>query len=255
MLQPTQFDKVADLYDYYVDTDFDIPFWVQEAKRVRGKVLELTAGTGRISIPLLKAGVDLTCIDHSRGMLAVLQQKLENAGLSCRAIAMNTTELALRDQFDLIFIPFNSFSEILDPLKHKSTLERIRVRLMESGEFICTLHNPEIRVMSLNGQSTTLGKFPTASGGSLLVRCQFNYDPVKRLAYGFQFYELRDEAGKLTEERSLEVNFYLFSKKGFEDLVRSTGFEVVNLYGDYNYGGFNQEKSPFMIWRLKASQN
>jgi SAM-dependent methyltransferase len=47
-----------------------IPFWRDEARSVPGKVLELTCGTGRVSIPLLKAGVHLTCLDYSPGMLA-----------------------------------------------------------------------------------------------------------------------------------------------------------------------------------------
>ena len=61
--KPIDFDSVAVLYDIYVRTDFDIPFWLREAKTVAGKVLELTCGTGRVSLPLLRAGVDLTCVD------------------------------------------------------------------------------------------------------------------------------------------------------------------------------------------------
>lgn len=45
-----KYDVVSDIYDQYVDVDFDIPFWVGEARKV-GEVLELTAGTGRITLP------------------------------------------------------------------------------------------------------------------------------------------------------------------------------------------------------------
>ena len=33
-------------------------------------------GTGRASMPLLKAGVDLTCVDASEGRLARLEERL-----------------------------------------------------------------------------------------------------------------------------------------------------------------------------------
>ena len=51
------FDQVADLYDSYVQVDFDVEFWRQEAATTGGKVLELMCGTGRIGLPLIKAGV------------------------------------------------------------------------------------------------------------------------------------------------------------------------------------------------------
>lgn len=37
-------------------------------------------GTGRISIPVLEAGVNLTCMDASPAMLGILRQKLAAKG-------------------------------------------------------------------------------------------------------------------------------------------------------------------------------
>ena len=60
---PIDYDRVADVYDLYVTSALDVGFYMDEAAKVRGKVLELMCGTGRVSIPLLEAGVDLTCVD------------------------------------------------------------------------------------------------------------------------------------------------------------------------------------------------
>ena len=73
---PIDYDRVADVYDLYVTSDLDIGFYLEEATKTRGKVLELMCGTGRVSIPLLEAGVDLTCVDASAGMLARLEEGL-----------------------------------------------------------------------------------------------------------------------------------------------------------------------------------
>ena len=43
--------------------DLDVGFYVEEATK-------LMCGTGRVSVPLLEAGVDLTCVDASERMLA-----------------------------------------------------------------------------------------------------------------------------------------------------------------------------------------
>jgi ubiquinone/menaquinone biosynthesis C-methylase UbiE len=248
-----QFDKVADLYDNYVKVDLDINFFLREAKKIGGKVLELTCGTGRVSIPLLRAGVDLTCVDYSEGMLAVLREKLDKNRLSCRVVKMDMTELYLHDRFDLIFIPFNSFSEIVDKSKHQQTLERIRAHLREHGRFICTLQNPKVRVKSMNGAIKTLGEFPTDSGGSLIVQSQLSYDAFAHMAHGFQYYEIYNGQKALIDKRTLEMNFYLFAKAEFEELVQSTGFQVEDLYGDYDCSEFDEDKSPFMIWKLKKA--
>ena len=252
-VQSIQFDKVADLYDYYVTVDFDVNFFLQEARKTGGKVLELTCGTGRISIPLIRARVDLTCVDYSKGMLAVLQGKLDKNRFSCRVINMDITELSLQDRFDLIFIPLHSFSEILDKSKHKQTLERIRAHLTERGRFICTLQNPKVRIKSMDGALKLLGKFPTDSGGSLVVHSLSNYDTSTQMAYGFQLYEIYDKHDTLIEKRDLAINFYLFSKRELEDLIHSAGFEVDALYGDYDYSEFDEDTSPFMIWKLKKT--
>ena len=250
-VQSIRFDKVADLYDYYVNVDFDVSFFLHEAKKTGGKVLELTSGTGRVSIPLLKAGVNLTCVDYSKEMLGVLQGKLDRDRLSCRLINMDMTELSLQDRFDLIFIPFHSFSEILDKSKHKQTLERICAHLTGSGHFICTLQNPQVRIRSMDGALKHLGKFRTDSGGSLVVQSLLNYDARAHMARGFQLYEIYDKQGTLIDKRDLAINFYLFSKREFEDLIHLTGFEVDELYGDYDYSEFDEHTSPFMIWKLK----
>ena len=54
------FNFVADIYDAYVAVDFDIDFFNQYAKAAKGKRLELMCGTGRVSVPLLKKGIDST---------------------------------------------------------------------------------------------------------------------------------------------------------------------------------------------------
>lgn len=107
---------VADLYDAYVTTTVDIPFFVAQARAASGPVLELMAGTGRVALPLAAAGVALTCVDLSAPMLARLRAKLASRGLTAATYQMDVRELALpaRD-FALAILPFQSFAELLTP--------------------------------------------------------------------------------------------------------------------------------------------
>ena len=99
------YSQVAHLYDVYVRTDFDVPFFINEAKDC-DSVLELMAGTGRVSIPLLEAGISLTCVDNSRHMLSILGKKVADRGLSAAVYEMDVCDLSFRNTFDLIILPF-----------------------------------------------------------------------------------------------------------------------------------------------------
>jgi hypothetical protein len=67
---------IADLYDVYARTELDVPFFLQESQVCRS-VLELASGTGRLSLPLIEAGVPLSCLDNSPEMLGYLRRKLQ----------------------------------------------------------------------------------------------------------------------------------------------------------------------------------
>jgi SAM-dependent methyltransferase len=251
--QSISYSTVAHLYDSYVNTDFDFPFFLKEAREANGKVLELACGTGRLSIRLLQAGIDLTCVDYSEEMLEVFRKKLEKNRLSCRISNQDMADLSLPDRFDLIFIPFHSFSEILDELKHARALTRIREHLTDTGRFVCTLHNPTVRTQSMDGTVKELGRFPTEGGHTLIVSTCFKFDDRSRVVRGSQFYDVCDSQGTVVGKQQLSVSFYLFHRNQFEKLVPTAGFKVVQLYGNYDRSAFDEEKSPFMIWVLEKA--
>jgi hypothetical protein len=47
------YDSVAEIYDLYVTAEHDVPFFLSESVNVDGPVLELTSGTGRVSLSLI----------------------------------------------------------------------------------------------------------------------------------------------------------------------------------------------------------
>ncbi len=52
-----------------------IPYYETLSKTANGPVLELCCGTGRITIPLKKAGIDITGLDFSTSMLESAKKK------------------------------------------------------------------------------------------------------------------------------------------------------------------------------------
>jgi len=248
------YDRVAHLYDAYVQTELDIPFFLEEAKKAGGPVLELMCGTGRVSIPLLEAGIDLTCVDSSAGMLEVFRNKLRDSGLSAEVIEADVCDLSLDRRFDLIFIPFHSFAEITDPAQQRQALRAIRSHLSPTGRFICTLHNPPARLKLATGTKVKRGDFPLPDGNILTLSSVENYDPASGCVQGTQFYEIRGWEGAVAARMAVDLHFRLFSYCEFQSLAAAAGFVPVHVYGDYARASFDMDTSPFMIWVLRAAQ-
>jgi SAM-dependent methyltransferase len=153
------FDDVADIYDYYVQTDIDIPFFMKEFARSKEDVLELMCGTGRVSLPLLESGIAMTCVDYSSKMLMKFREKLRSRNLRASLVEADIRFLNLDRQFAAIFIPFHSFMELVGEHNQMAALNVIHKHLADGGTFICTLHNPVQRIRWANGGKDYAGRF------------------------------------------------------------------------------------------------
>jgi SAM-dependent methyltransferase len=243
---------IADVYDRYVTVDFDIPFYLEESRRTEGRVLELMCGTGRISLPLLRAGVSLTCVDSSPEMLFHLHQKLAQSGLSADVVEQDVTKLALLRPYTLAFIPFNSFSEIKEKADQLSTLGSIRRCLTDEGRLIVTLHNPSVRLKKVDAHSHHAGRFSLDEGGNTIaLETREEYHPETELVTGQQAFEAFNKEGKSLWKRVVDISFRLIWPREFQSLLSEAGFAVECVFGDYDRSSFAETISPFMIWCLR----
>ncbi|MDY6991645.1 MAG: class I SAM-dependent methyltransferase [Pseudomonadota bacterium] len=250
MPKTIDFDQVADIYDIYVTTQLDVAFFIKEAQQASGAVLELMSGTGRVSLPVLEQGVALSCVDYSEKMLAVLRDKLKAKELTAEIHQLDVCDLDLEQQFELIFIPFHSFSEIISPKKQVEALRRIYDHLTPSGRFICTLHNPAVRLKTADGLLRFRGQFNYEHNQLVLSHTE-QYDPQSSCVNGLQFFEHYDINRNLLAKKMLDIKFFVHDYYDFRTLVTSVGFQVVTLYGDYHYAAYEAKQSPFMIWVLQ----
>ena len=249
MNQAIDYSKIADLYDAFVRETLDISFFLKESRKVKGKVLELMSGTGRVSIPLIEAGIPLTCVDYSPDMLKIFRKKLGEKNLAAPVFEMDVCKLDLQKSYDLIFIPFHSFAEILSPTVQMTALKAIHKHLTPNGRFICTLHNPPVRRQHVDGRLHLFCRHPHDDGTIMLWGIE-NADPDTGLVDLSEFIELYDAAGTMQTRRHVSARYMLHEKNAFQWLIEKAGFKLAALYGDYEYAEFDEQTSPFMIWIL-----
>ncbi|HEX5501234.1 MAG TPA: class I SAM-dependent methyltransferase, partial [Thermomicrobiales bacterium] len=77
--QPWGDAALARLYDAF-PFDADLPFYLELAAAQGGRVLELACGSGRVLVPLARAGHRVVGLDASPHMLALAREKLAAAG-------------------------------------------------------------------------------------------------------------------------------------------------------------------------------
>ncbi len=247
------YDIVADLYDTYVPITFDVDFFIREARKTTGAVLELMSGTGRVSIPLMEAGVNLTCVDISAKSNAILRQKLEDKHLKAEVYDMDVCQLNLPKQFGMVIIPFHSFAHIISPTDQQKALQRIKEHLLPGGAFICTLRNPVVRHADIDGQLKLAFAYSLGEQqGKLLWWMLEEFSPNdNQLVNAYEVFEVYDADGMMISKRLMELNFRLTSKEQFEAMLTSAGFSIQALYGDYDYQVFDAQSSPSLVWILK----
>lgn len=242
------YDSIAQLYDAYVSADFDFDFFIAELGNVDGPVLELTSGTGRLSVVLAQSGANLTCVDCSAEMLSILSQKLEAQKLHAELICQDICILAFNAKFDLAILPFQSFMEILGEERQYQLLARVFNALKPGGCFVCTMHNPSTRRPKVDGCLRLVGDFPFDDGTLVVSGFESGGNPVvSRL----QFFEYFSADGILQWKRLLSMKFEFVEEEQFRRMAQSVGFTVIDLLGDYNRAPFNSNTSPVMIWRLQ----
>ena len=251
MIEPINFDFVADLYDSYVTANLDLQFFLNETSEFDDEILELMCGTGRVSIPLLESGKKLCCVDYSKKMLHVFRSKIIGKDYPVSLIQMDVTKLDLDKEFGLILLPFHSLSEILSSDLQFSALKSVSKHLKPGGIFICTLQNPTVRLKTVDGKTRQLGEFALIDNKKMIVSYSYKYNPDNGIVSGFQLYEIYDNSNTLIDKRNLDINFKPISDLEFKKLIKSLDLVIINTYGDYSKNDFIEQTSNFLIYKLK----
>jgi SAM-dependent methyltransferase len=129
----------------------DVAFYERLARQTSGGVLELACGTGRIALALAKAGLQITGVDISEGMLSVARRKAAIRTASVRdrlsLIKQDMSQLILGRRFGFVFVPAPSFQHLLTIDLQRKSLEAIRRHLEPAGRLALHLFDPRLDLL------------------------------------------------------------------------------------------------------------
>src|SRR5581483_9635854 len=137
------YDAIARLYDPWSRSVVeDVEFYVEEAVRSGGPVLELGVGTGRIAVPVAAAGIGVVGVDLSAGMLEVARERAELAGVEIDLRRGDMREPPVEGRFPLVVIPFRSLLHMETDADRRAALRAVASRLSPGGRFVFDVFTP-----------------------------------------------------------------------------------------------------------------
>lgn len=215
----------------------DVAFYVEEAKAARGTVLELGCGTGRILLPIARAGCTIAGLDGSRQMLARCRQQLaaEPAAVQRRVTLhqhdMHDFDLAAT--YSLIIAPFRVVQHLTAVNEQLRFLAAVARHLAAQGRFIFDVFNPRFDVLTSAGgverEDTPEQRLPD---GRTLRRAY----RVARVRWVDQVSEaelIYYVDGKRYVQ-AFELRWFLPAE--LQHLLARAGFRVRAVYGDFARG-------------------
>jgi ubiquinone/menaquinone biosynthesis C-methylase UbiE len=134
-------DEYAPFYDWENARTVgrrDVAFWRRLAIQHPGRILELGCGTGRIALPILKAGRSIVGIDRSSAMLALARRRAKRTTARGRAwfVRADIRDLPLRSGgFDLVLAPYGILQSLTRERDLRATLASVARVLRPGGLF------------------------------------------------------------------------------------------------------------------------
>jgi SAM-dependent methyltransferase len=135
---------IADVYDELYDGLFDTAGAVEFLSGLArgGRALELGIGTGRIALPLQRAGVHVSGVDTSQAMVDRLRAKA--GGVSIPVTIGDFKKPPVTGPFDLVYIAFNTFFGLLSQEEQIACFEAVASLLSDDARFVLEAFVPDL---------------------------------------------------------------------------------------------------------------
>ncbi len=236
---------MQDLSEFFSGVDYDAQYGNQYegetaylkrlALQQNGAILDVCCGTGIVTVPLAETGLETVGIDITGAMLARAEEK--GAGKDTLSFRLtNALEFALDTRFALAVMTGNAFQGFLGDEEVLLLLSNIHTHLNEGGLLVFDTRLPEGYDLSIDDDFQLWSTYTLPDGRDVrFFDKQTRYDAEK----GILYYEMRRKYsdGQL---RHSSINLKFTPLEKLLALVRKSGFEIVNLYKNWELESFEE---------------
>lgn len=245
-------DRYAEIYDLlYLDISHDIPFYLEYAQQKGSPILEIACGTGRVLIPLAKAGYRVWGIDSSSEMLGRAQKNMsalpKKAKERIHLAQADMRDFQLNVQFPLVLVPFRSFLVLPTVDDQLRTLENIREHMRDNGILVVDIFAPRYDILSQEKRKATK-KIVNPENNHVLYRKEdTTYNHVKQLIDSEYTFEEYDEKGNLVLSFQKTLTLRYVFRYEMEHLLSLSEFKLEAVYGTFDKKPYDYESGEMLF--------
>lgn len=214
----------ADFYDDYVREGNDINIYKELSNAYGKRILELACGSGRVMLPLLEYGLDVTGVDISQDMLSILERKCNQFAGNGNLINTDMCEFSSDLKFDIIILAQCSLCLLDNDEKRLKLFRNTFNNLRKGGIFIFNyIDTPkdDIKV----GDKKTVYIFNAKNKSFAVISEKMCEDKMKTIA---NIYLEKENIEGEVKRYLTSTTKYVLDELIVKSLIRETGFVFVN---------------------------
>jgi len=230
----------------------DVPFWLRMTGVVKGPVLELGCGTGRVTMPLAHAGVHVVGIDRSGEMLARARTRVrrQRRGVRPDLVRGDIRHLPFSDRsFQLVMAPYGILQSLLSERDLKATLTEVARVVEPDGMFGLELV-ADLPSWAEHGKRVSMRGRRSPGGTQVTLLESVRQDKANRLTiFDQEFVERR---GRVVRRQTFALTFRTLSVPQMTKRLEASGFQVEMLLGDYQGGPWDPRADVWIVMARKV---
>jgi len=230
----------------------DVPFWLRMTGVVKGPVLELGCGTGRVTMPLAHAGVHVVGIDRSGEMLARARTRVrrQRRGVRPDLLRGDIRHLPFSDRsFQLVMAPYGILQSLLSERDLKTALTEVARVVEPDGMFGLELV-ADLPSWAEHGKRVSMRGRRSPGGTQVTLLESVRQDKANRLTiFDQEFVERR---GRAVRRQTFALTFRTLSVPQMTKRLEAAGFQVEMLLGDYQGGPWEPRADVWIVMARKV---
>jgi SAM-dependent methyltransferase len=233
------YDAIAELYDPWSrSVTEDVGFYVAEARKAGGPVLELGVGTGRVAVPIAEKGVRVIGVDSSEAMLEACNLRARDAGVAdridLRVGDLRKPPVSAVDGVEAVLCPFRSYLHLPDDASRREALRAAFELLPPGGRLVFDVFAPQP-----DDIAATHGRWLEREPG---IHERADWDAEARTLT----LSVRGESAEAT------MHLAWISAEEWQELLGECGFEVDACFGWFDRSPYAGGEDMIFIARRRA---
>lgn len=250
------YEALAPFYDViHAEITDDVPFLLSLATQAGGPILELGCGSGRILLPLARAGFRLYGVDNSRAMLSQTATRAKNVAAEVTLVKADMAAFTLQTtNIALAIIGYNTFMHV-PPAATVAVLRRVARHLAPNGLLVIDLSNPFAIARSPGDRAITFERTFTRpeSGERVVQTSSSQVDAAKQCMSVIYYFDTIPLSGGSAQRTLAFFDYHYYYPHQIELDLRRAGFTLEEQFGNYDRQPFSETSDRLIVLARRSS--